>query len=69
MKGIGDPNFILLYPDGSFLVSDDATSEIFLANPDGNLEIICKAVNSLIHERILKKMYADRFYIYGTGDL
>ena len=45
VKGIGDPNFMLVRPDGSFLVSDDATNEIFLANLDGNLEIFCTAVN------------------------
>jgi sugar lactone lactonase YvrE len=45
VKGIGDPNFILVREDGSFLVSDDATNEIFLADLDGNLELFCTAVN------------------------
>ena len=29
-RGIGDPNAILVRPDGSFLVSDDATDKIYL---------------------------------------
>lgn len=45
VQGIGDPNFILVREDGSFLVSDDATNEIFLANLDGELELFCTAVN------------------------
>jgi sugar lactone lactonase YvrE len=45
VKGIGDPNFILVRKDGSFLISDDATNEIFLADLDGNLELFCTAVN------------------------
>jgi sugar lactone lactonase YvrE len=42
--GIGDPNFILVLPDLSFLVSDDATNEIFRAELDGSLELFTRAV-------------------------
>jgi sugar lactone lactonase YvrE len=42
--GIGDPNFVLVLPDGSFLVSDDATDEIFRAWPDGSVEIFSRAI-------------------------
>jgi len=42
--GIGDPNFILVLPDRSFLVSDDATNEIFRAELDGSLELFTRAV-------------------------
>ena len=42
--GIGDPNFILVLPDRSFLVSDDATDEIFRAELDGSLELFTRAV-------------------------
>lgn len=42
--GIGDPNFILVLPDRSFLVSDDATDEIFRADLDGTVEIFSRAV-------------------------
>jgi len=45
VKGIGDPNFILVRKDGSFLVSDDATNEIFLSNLNGELTLFCTAVN------------------------
>ena len=42
--GIGDPNFILVLPDRSFLVSDDATDEIFQADLAGSLEIFTRTV-------------------------
>ena len=42
--GIGDPNFVLVRPDGSFLVTDDATDEILLVLPDGRNGIISDAV-------------------------
>ena len=42
--GIGDPNFILVLPDRTFLVSDDATDEIFRADLDGNLELYTRSV-------------------------
>ena len=45
VRGIGDPNFILVRKDKKFLVSDDATNEIFLADTDGNLELYCTSVN------------------------
>jgi sugar lactone lactonase YvrE len=42
--GIGDPNFALVRADGSFLVSDDATDEIFLVDPQGRLTLFTDAV-------------------------
>ncbi|MFC1639795.1 SMP-30/gluconolactonase/LRE family protein [Gemmatimonadota bacterium] len=42
--GIGDPNFVLVRSDGSFLVTDDATDEILLVLPDGQSGIISDAV-------------------------
>ncbi len=33
--GIGDPNFVLLREDGSFLVTDDATQDIYVVGGDG----------------------------------
>ena len=33
--GIGDPNFVLLREDGSFLVTDDATQDIYVVGSDG----------------------------------
>jgi len=43
--GIGDPNFILVQEDGSFLVFDDATSDIYIAQQDGSQELFTTAVN------------------------
>jgi sugar lactone lactonase YvrE len=44
-KGIGDPNFILVLADGSFLVSDDATNEIFKVERDHTVSLFTTAVN------------------------
>lgn len=33
VTGIGDPNFLLLRPDGSLLVTDDATADIYVVGP------------------------------------
>jgi sugar lactone lactonase YvrE len=43
--GIGDPNFILVRKDGSVLVSDDATSDIFVIGPDRQPKLFTTAVN------------------------
>jgi sugar lactone lactonase YvrE len=42
--GIGDPNFVLVRPDGSFLVSDDATDEIFLVDTQGRVTLFTDAI-------------------------
>jgi len=42
--GIGDPNFVLVLADGSFLVSDDATDEIFLVDREGTLSLFTDAI-------------------------
>ncbi|NIM52817.1 MAG: hypothetical protein GTN62_15195 [Gemmatimonadales bacterium] len=42
--GIGDPNFVLVRSDGSFLVSDDATDEIFLVDTAGTVNLFTDAV-------------------------
>jgi sugar lactone lactonase YvrE len=42
--GIGDPNFVLVRSDGSVLVSDDATDEIFVLLPDGRSGVLSDAV-------------------------
>jgi sugar lactone lactonase YvrE len=42
--GIGDPNFVLVRSDGSFLVSDDATDEILLVLSDGRKGVFSDAV-------------------------
>ena len=44
-KGIGDPNFVLVLKDGSFLVSDDATNEIFKVEPDKTVSLFTNAID------------------------
>lgn len=45
VTGIGDPNFILRRKDGSLLISDDATSDIFVVGDDGVPRLFTTAVN------------------------
>ena len=45
VTGIGDPNFILVRKDGSLLVSDDATSDIYVIGADRQAKIFSTAVN------------------------
>jgi sugar lactone lactonase YvrE len=42
--GIGDPNALWVNPNGTFLISDDATDEIFVADMEGNLGLFTDAV-------------------------
>jgi len=43
-RGIGDPNFILVLSDGSYLVSDDATADIYRVH-DGEVRLFTTAVS------------------------
>ena len=43
--GMGDPNFVLVCKDGSVLVSDDATSDIYIIGPDRQAKLFSTAVN------------------------
>ncbi len=43
-RGIGDPNFILVLRDGSYLVSDDATADIYRVT-DGDVRLFTTAVS------------------------
>ena len=43
--GIGDPNFIVVLQNGSYLVSDDATADIYLVGNDGVPKLFSTAVN------------------------
>lgn len=43
--GIGDPNFILVLEGGSYLVSDDATADIYKVSADGVTTLFSTAVN------------------------
>jgi sugar lactone lactonase YvrE len=42
--GLGDPNALWVRSDGYFLVSDDATDEIFIADMDGNVGVFTDLV-------------------------
>jgi sugar lactone lactonase YvrE len=42
--GMGDPNFIVVRDDGSYLVSDDATDEIFLIDQDGRVSLFTDVI-------------------------
>jgi len=43
--GMGDPNFILVLENGSFLVSDDATDEVFIVREDGSVGLFTQQIN------------------------
>jgi len=43
-SGMGDPNFIVVMPDRSFLVSDDFTNEIWRVGPAGEVSLYTGAV-------------------------
>jgi len=45
ITGMGDPNFVLVRGDGSILVSDDATSDIFVVGDDLKPKLFTTAVN------------------------
>lgn len=44
VTGIADPNFILVREDGSYLISDDGTDKIYLAEPDGAVSVWTRAI-------------------------
>jgi len=43
--GMGDPNFVLVLKDGSFLVSDDATNEVFIVDREGKTSLFTTAID------------------------
>ncbi|MHC4985949.1 MAG: SMP-30/gluconolactonase/LRE family protein [Planctomycetota bacterium] len=45
ITGFGDPNFVLVRGDGSLLVSDDATSDIYVVGQDRKPRLYSTAVN------------------------
>ena len=42
--GMGDPNFIVVLPDHSLLVSDDFTNEIWLVSPEGAVSLYTESI-------------------------
>jgi len=45
ITGLGDPNAVVVRADGSVLVSDDATNEIFIFDEQNGLRLFSTAVN------------------------
>ena len=45
VTGFGDPNFVLVRGDGSLLISDDATSDIYVVGKDRKPRLYSTAVN------------------------
>lgn len=45
VTGIGDPNAIIVRGDGSLLISDDATNEIFSYDTENGLRLFTTAIN------------------------
>jgi len=43
-EGIGDPNAIVVLPDGSFLVSDDFTNHVYRVTADGKVALFTDAI-------------------------
>jgi sugar lactone lactonase YvrE len=43
-EGIGDPNAIVVLPDGSFLVSDDFTRYVYRVTPAGEVSVFTDAI-------------------------
>ncbi len=44
-SNMGDPNFVVKLEDGRFLISDDATNEIFIADTSGTTTIFTTVIN------------------------
>lgn len=44
-SGFGDPNFVLVREDGSYLVSDDATADIYVVDTDRATRLFTTAVS------------------------
>ena len=65
VTGMGDPNAIFVRDDGSLLISDDATNEIFSFDEENGLRLFTTAVNHpngivLSHDR--KTLYVAQIF-------
>ncbi|WP_262695497.1 SMP-30/gluconolactonase/LRE family protein [Kordiimonas aquimaris] len=65
ITGLGDPNALVVRDDGSVLVSDDATNEIFVFDEENGLRLFTTAVNHpngivLSHDR--KTLYVAQIF-------
>lgn len=65
VRGIADPNFILVRDDGTFLVSDDFTENIYVADTTGALRVWTTAVphpNGLAASRDGSTLYVAQIF-------
>ena len=65
ITGLGDPNALVVRNDGSVLISDDATNEIFVFDEEDGLRLFSTAVNHpngivLSHDR--KTLYVAQIF-------
>jgi sugar lactone lactonase YvrE len=63
--GIGDPNAIVVRADGSLLVSDDATADIYSVTPAGEVRLFSTAVshpNGLLLSDDGRTLYVARIF-------
>ncbi len=65
ITGLGDPNALVVRDDGSVLISDDATNEIFIFDQENGLRLFTTAVNHpngivLSHDR--KTLYVAQIF-------
>lgn len=63
--GIGDPNAIVVRADGSLLVSDDATADIYAVSPAGEVRLFSTAVshpNGMLLSDDGRSLYVARIF-------
>ena len=65
ITGLGDPNALIVRDDGSVLISDDATNQIFVFDEENGLRLFSTAVNHpngivLSHDR--KTLYVAQIF-------
>ena len=65
-EGIGDPNAIVVFPDLSFLVSDDFTHNIYHVTTEGNVSVFTDAIpfpNGLALSPDGSALYVARLFV------
>ena len=63
--GMGDPNFIAVRDDGSYLVSDDATDDIFLVDQEGTVSLFTDVIghpNGLVISSDGRTLYVSQIF-------
>ncbi|MBT8077386.1 MAG: SMP-30/gluconolactonase/LRE family protein [Gammaproteobacteria bacterium] len=63
--GFGDPNFVLVLPNGDYLVSDDATADIYIVDAEKNVRLYSTAVNhpnGLVLSNDYRRLYVAQIF-------